>query len=607
MKIDLIRATVKNILLETRANLPIRAVMRAWWRVAARTSRYDVQLKSPPHPRNQSNYTARRVSELDKHQVFDSLTNETKEWVLKHWKTREYFGNMIAGVALAITRSYTSEYEKAAGMKQGSTNISQGTWDSKAKTWIGGMTGFLSMKNTGQFGFLMTGLEDLAKEDSVLVHEFQHWFQESVMYADDRLKVATRGKRKAPTMNAAASGEWQEEWGTSKPVSNFEMVLLKRIFATEPKCIDMSTSIMHPVSKVPMYRVVNEKLLHHTIRAYQDTAVKIPWDKMWLGDAYINLFLAKDKQWAQDFFANTLKMHITKRGWDDIYYELENLDKRYPVSRLSDLMENWFEGTDYSIPEDLTTTKAGTKGMHHDVFSGKMQMLRGSSVTIEYADSTAVEKKDASKFKAKTKRKELTQTQLEKGVGFIGFSKNKKLTRGKASTFSIKRRHNLLKTRGIKTPNRYPEWKDKWEEYEAESRNYLSGIVLNLLESTSKWSSIFRKSMLASDEFEIASILYSKLFDKLSGRINPKLVRKNSKELEKMCQRVADRIVEVTENNPISDFFEQKNRKYHMRTKTRVTEEEIGNWISGEVTGYPQGFGDYFIWLHDKIIGEIES
>ena len=601
MKINLIRATVKNILLETRANLPIRAVMRTWWRVAARTSRYDVQLKSPPHPRNQRDYTARRVSDLDKHQVFDSLTDETKDWVLKHWKTREYFGNMIAGVALTVTRSYTSDYEKASGMKQGWTNISQGTWDSNSKTWIGGMTGFLSMKSDNRHGFLNTGLEDLAKQDSVLIHEFQHWFQESVMYADDRLKVATSGK------NNSKGVAWKEEWGTSKPVSNFEMVLLKRIFATEPKCIDMSTSIMHPVSKVPMYRVVNEKLLHQTIEAYQVMAVKMPWDKMWLGDAYMNLFLAKDRQWAQDFFANTLKMHITKRGWDDIYYELENLDKRYPVSRLSGLMENWFEGTDYSIPEDLASTKGGTKGMHLDVFSDKMKLLRGSSVTIEYADLKAVEKKGAKKFKAKTKRKELTQTQLEKGVGFIGFSKNKKLTRGEGPTFSIKRRHKLLKTRGIKTPNRYPEWKDKWEEYEAESRNYLSGIILNLLESTSKWSSIFRKSMLASDEFEIASILYSKLFDKLSGRINPKLVRKNSKELEKMCQRVADRIVEVTENNPVSDFFEQKNKKYKMRQNTRVTEEEIGNWISGEVSGYPQGFGDYFMWLHDKIIGEIES
>lgn len=76
-----------------------------------------------------------------------------------------------------------------------------------------------------------------------------------------------------------------------------------------------------------------------------------------------------------------------------------------------------------------------------------------------------------------------------------------------------------------------------------------------------------------------------------------------------MCHRVAERIVEVTENNPVSDFFEQKNRKYKIMHgyTIKIMEEEIENWISGETKSYPQGFGDYFMWLHDKIIGEIES
>ena len=148
------------------------------------------------------------------------MTPEAQEWALKHWKTREYFGNMITGVVLAVIKEYP-DYESAVGMKSGRCEIKEGTWNAEDKTWVGGMTGFLTMKtqqNYWNFEKLFAnnrmpterfhtseinrhiwekeGLDDLVKSDSVLVHEFQHWFQESVMYGDARLKKPTRGTEK---------------------------------------------------------------------------------------------------------------------------------------------------------------------------------------------------------------------------------------------------------------------------------------------------------------------------------------------------------------------------------------------------------------------------
>ena len=204
---SIIRKTIRAILQETRANLPIRPVMKAWWQVAGQygeNATRELERKILMHQWgvNKSNFAVGlRVPKAHQDKVFDQLTSETQEWVLKHWGTKEYFGNMISGVILGVVEWYGDD-SKAIGQQYGKTDIEEGTWNPKEKTYVGGMTGYLTIKsdrdsriitrlgqlweNPAQRTSVRTslwnkyGLRDLRNSDSVLFHEFQHWFQECV-------------------------------------------------------------------------------------------------------------------------------------------------------------------------------------------------------------------------------------------------------------------------------------------------------------------------------------------------------------------------------------------------------------------------------------------
>ena len=106
-------------------------------------------------------------------------------------------------------------------------NINSGTYNETDGTWVGGSDGYLTIKSNLQgYGgrgssmfldvpdnnsitifnvdslkvnksnFKSSCMTDLRQSDSVLYHEFQHWFQETVMFADERLKTPTKGSKK---------------------------------------------------------------------------------------------------------------------------------------------------------------------------------------------------------------------------------------------------------------------------------------------------------------------------------------------------------------------------------------------------------------------------
>ena len=150
MNENFLRSVIRGILSETRANLSIRPMMKAWWEVA---SKYGVPnakgflgMSYDFKKEHRADVAALRVPEQHKNKVFDKLTPEAQEWVLKHWKTKEYFGNMIKGVTLAVIKKYPDS--TAIGRKSGYTQIGEGTWNDENKTWTGGMLGYLTMKST---------------------------------------------------------------------------------------------------------------------------------------------------------------------------------------------------------------------------------------------------------------------------------------------------------------------------------------------------------------------------------------------------------------------------------------------------------------------------
>ena len=95
MNQDILRSTIRSRLVETRANLPIRPLMKIWWDVAAkygepdepgfvRTAVWDFNTQE-----SYGQHASLKVPEQHKHKVFDAMTPEAQEWVLKHWKTKE--------------------------------------------------------------------------------------------------------------------------------------------------------------------------------------------------------------------------------------------------------------------------------------------------------------------------------------------------------------------------------------------------------------------------------------------------------------------------------------------------------------------------------------
>ena len=347
---SLIRNIVRDILLETRANLSIRPLMKQWVKIAIDHGKNDTKalckkLQGDVHE-NAQKTIGLRVPKNKSHLVFEGLTAETQEWVLKHWKTEEYFSNMISGVILGIVTSYGNG-STAIGQKSGETNIKSGTYNEADGTWVGGSDGYLTMKSNlhavgrGSSMFLDVPdnnsitifnvdslkvnknnfkdrcMKDLRQSDSVLYHEFQHWFQETVMFADERLKTPTKGSKKGTSYSVPKDFTDQKI-----PPKQVSMMILKQVV----KGIDFSSPKEHPTLKIPMYEIQSMPSLIDSLFQYREGGE----DKVWPNDLYGRTFVKigqsiDDNGWMKDFVENTLKIPLTPAGEELLYADLSPL------------------------------------------------------------------------------------------------------------------------------------------------------------------------------------------------------------------------------------------------------------------------------------------
>ena len=75
--------------------------------------------------------------------VFDGLTPEVQEFILKHWKTKEYFTEMIKGVKIGIVKEYARP--NWAGLKSGNSS-GDGGYVNIEGLGTGKCYGFLTMR-----------------------------------------------------------------------------------------------------------------------------------------------------------------------------------------------------------------------------------------------------------------------------------------------------------------------------------------------------------------------------------------------------------------------------------------------------------------------------
>lgn len=611
---SIIRNTVRSILLETRANLAIRPIMKKWWEVAGdhgidATSKLESLLTMGEHVRTpRRNFSVGLlVPREHRHKVFDNLTKDAQEWVLKHWKTREYFGNMISGVILGVVDSY-GPGSNAIGQKYGRTSIDMGTWNSKDKTWVGGMEGYLTIKSDRKPSIISGGRSsqlwrnpaqrtsvrsdlwtryghaDLKKADSILFHEFQHWFQESVMYTDKRMMVPTRG---------SASGAYTIPKGRAPekypPPAGYIMLALKQ-FA---QGIDWSNPIPHPNADCMMYEITDNQLMLDTLFAgYHGDYEEIWYMSKWVHPENI------DKEKVIDFIENTIKLPLSEEG--------KNLIDPATWNQLTSFRHR---NTDRSTVGKFNSGKKPTIKQQEDAF-GKLN----SGVIVRIVSPSHFKKKKGvytNVMKPNQFPKEPTEASI-KSARYIVFMKHKGY--GQYSNFDPAggASRNWRQFQSARTTINNPsEWEEYWHEFDAESRNYMAMVTMDLF----RGDAIFQKNALLSDEEKIADNIFHGTVQHLNRgqRISRRIMglRTIREELKEMADRIADKVVETVEEydpywykeNQGSDPVTANSDRYSPIT---VDIERVKtDFIDGNGFWRMDMWGGYWNFIHDKVIGEI--
>jgi hypothetical protein len=560
-----------------------------------------------------------RVPKNKSHLVFKGLTVETQEWVLKHWKTEEYFSNMISGVILGIVTSYGGG-SNAIGQKSGLTNIKSGTYNEADGTWVGGSDGYLTMKSNLQgYGgrgssmfldvpdnnsitifnvdslkvnksnFKSSYMTDLRQSDSVLYHEFQHWFQETVMFADERLKTPTKGSKKGTGYSVPKDFIDQKI-----PPKQVSMMILKQLV----KGIDFSSPKEHPILKIPMYEIQSMSSLIDSLFQYRDGNE----DKVWPPDLYGKAFVKKgqsidDGGWMKDFVENTLKIPLTPAGEKLLYSSFE------PLSHISQVVHY---GTEKEKAKYFRLNKSGK------LPNKQAEAIRAAKTPVDIffvPKSHMVKDKNkvfTGEIKPNKKLVAASTKQLSKDHMYIIFAKNTSWNSKGGYQSNTKNsyyfRHKIEKEKNplYDDGNRRLSWDQRWIEFDAESRNYLAHAVDLLVKSTTR---IFLKALVMSDDEKMTKLLVETIKTLLKDRIDRSITRQNEAELISMCSRIADKFVEEAEAMTLFDFQDNNPPGYQAPWRPS-TEKNVRDWLKGGKY-FESRYADYWKYIKDRVFGEV--
>ena len=138
----ILRSIIRNILIEARGPLAFIPILKEWIEVAAKHG-FRVRPKIQGPNQDQADSACLQVPQAHSHKVFDNASPDLQEYILKHWRSEEYFAAMIEGVMIGIIRQY--EKPTWAGLKSGTTNINgainekgeKGQLNIHQKNWLG--------------------------------------------------------------------------------------------------------------------------------------------------------------------------------------------------------------------------------------------------------------------------------------------------------------------------------------------------------------------------------------------------------------------------------------------------------------------------------------
>ena len=550
--------------------------------------------------------------------VFEGLTAETQEWVLKHWKTEEYFSNMISGVILGIVTSYGNG-SNAIGQKSGETNIKSGTYNEADGTWVGGSDGYLTMKSnlhavghgSSMFHNVLSSeitpnnvnslkvnknnfkdrcMKDLRQSDSVLYHEFQHWFQETVMFADERLKTPTKGSKKGTGWSVPKDFIDQKI-----PPKQVSMMILKQLV----KGIDFSSPKEHPTLKIPMYEIQSMPSLIDSVFQHRVGSEHTVWPTELYGKKFVKRGQSiDDGGWMKDFVENTLKIPLTPAGEELLYVSLE------PLYRISHFVHY---GKKKEKAKHFRLNKSG------ELPKKQAESIRAAKMPVDVffvPKSHMVKDKNkvfTGEIKPNKKLVAASTKQLSKDHMYIIFARSTNWNRKNMKYQTWIKRPYLLRNKIEKEKNplyddgnRRLSWDQRWIEFDAESRNYLAHAVDLLVKDSTR---VFLKALVISDEEKMTKLLVMQTNILLKNRIDRSITRQNEAELISMCSRIADKFVEEAEAMTLFDFQDNNPPGYQAPWRPS-TEKNVRDWLKGGKY-FESRYADYWKYIKDRVFGEV--
>jgi hypothetical protein len=438
--------------------------------------------------------------------LFNDLSPDLQSWAMQHWNNEEYFSEVFANINLGLVIEFIAR--TASGLKYGTLNF----WRTSGATLDSSENYLLSNRKNLRRVFLQDRgwrlikdsperwvdacLDDINSKDSVLVHEFQHWFQESVYYGNTGLKGKRLKKQPRNIMSP------------KKMVFPF----IKAIFAG----VDFSKKFKYAGTdafKINDIAAFADSLaLKDSTKDYQTPRHQIAPLEQYFG--------AK---------ATTATSQINR------LFDLSKEDWR----NLNDSTNTWNSriGSDSKPQRDILwkTQRPTTKGLKHTMHElnqeVEVSIIKGNlGKNVQVSDSGNIQGK---LIKVSDKNKD------HKKLLFVVFHKVK------ISQASFTNSQNKM----------FPsKWGDPWikkpEEYDAESRNYMAGIVQSLVISEKS----FQIDLLKGNETRMKSRISEDLERKLRYRFDRKLHAEKWPEVKNIISRLANRMIEQAELHSAEDL-----------------------------------------------------
>ena len=624
---------VRNILLETRGPLGITPVLKEWVKVAAKHGVItNPQIKGPGGV-GKAEHACLKVPSEHAPKVFEALTPDLKEWCLKHWRSEEYFNAMISGVIIGLIKAY--EKTNYAGMKSGYTSI-KGKINKEGKM-TGSMSGYLTTKNNdrrvdwnrnpyaahkqyiwpgsrgfdgelNREGWLYSMEQDIAETESTLVHEFQHWFQEAIYYAQNMQKIPTKRKGKSQQL-PDAKDRIKNIMGL-KPI---HLMLAKKGFPG----VDWNTTMK--VRGATAYKLSDPEAFFDS---YNPSKAKGAYSGEGMMEQACKKINSKGamKAFIEEVLYDYLKLQklITpediddiadeamKGGWNPIKQRTQRIlwDKGHIIrteidgEEVHDKSQKKWRHINYNPRRDTP------KGSGEKTVQGTDSLLKsiGGSFWIYILRSSDFDKNG--KLKPGKEPVRPTEARAKKATWVV---------LGHGEQGLPYKSHDMpewrfREKRGMpgEQSGRADEWTDRWVEFDAVAAEYTVAVIKRIFEYGEEQGLCW--SLVRGDDERFVEIVSEKVKIKVRRRgfdhVNKEI---NAKHIEGMVERITDRLIETIEQNPYEDWLGTHGNKppWSPTNAKPASPAEFDEWASSNISASrPWTTGPYWDWIFAKASGE---